>query len=106
MKSKSEIHFEKLVLEIEGAELSKMFGKRCGKINKKTFVGFYKDEMVFKLGKQEVDRLLEVYKGSKNWDPSEKNRGMKDWIQVPVKHMKEWRKLTKQSIEYYKKTAS
>lgn len=93
-------YFEQLVLEVEGAELGNMFGKPCGKLNKKAFVSLYKEEMVFKLGKEEVDDSLKLYEGAKNWDPSEKNRGMKDWIQVPQEYKADWKELTEKAVEY------
>ena len=34
---------------LEDSEESQMFGKPCFKINKKAFVCFFEDEMVFKL---------------------------------------------------------
>ena len=72
----SYIYFEKIVKEIDDAELGNMFGKPCGKLNKKAFVSFFEDEMVFKIGREEVEVCLDKYKGSKKWDPSGKNRAM------------------------------
>ncbi len=93
-------YFEKIIEDMESAELGKIFGKLCGKINKKSFVGFFQDEMVFKLGKEEVDLLKVQYEGAKNWDPSGMQRGMKDWIQVPAKYRDEWEALAIRAKEY------
>ena len=90
--------FEKIVNQLDATELGQMFGKPCGKFNKKAFVSFFEDEMVFKIGKEEVDLLLDKYEGSQNWDPSRKNRGMKDWIQVPGEYNKDWKKLAKKAM--------
>ena len=57
--------------------------------------------MVFKVGKENVDLLLQRYEGSKNWDPSEKKRGMKDWIQVPQAYKADWKELTIAAVEYF-----
>ncbi len=100
--TENEIHFEEIVLEIENTELGNIFGKRCGKINKQAFVSFYEDEMVFKLGRESISSLLEKYEGSKNWDPSGKNRAMKDWLQVPGKYRSQWKDLANKAITYYK----
>ncbi len=90
-------YFEKLVRETENAELGNMFGKPCGKINKKAFVSFFEDEMVFKIGREEIALLLDKYEGSKNWDPSGKNRAMKDWIQIPQEYKSDWKDLLLQA---------
>jgi len=97
----NEIYFEKLVQATENATLGNLFGKRCGKINKKAIVAFFQDEMVFKIGKEEVNLLLQKYEGSKKWDPSGKDRPMKNWIQVPSKYKAEWEELMKQAVAYY-----
>ena len=100
--SDNQKYFETLILEIDDAELGNLFGKPCGKINKKAFVSFFEDEMVFKIGKEAVDKLLEAYKGSQKWDPSGKKRPMKDWIQIPGKFKSNWKELTAMAIEFYK----
>ena len=100
MVSTNEAYFESLILSIDEAELGQMFGKRCGKLNKKAFAAFYKDKIVFKLGREEVNHLIEKYIGSKNWDPSEKNRGMKDWIQIPEEYKSDWETLMSKAVEY------
>jgi len=96
-------YFEELILEIENAELGNMFGKSCGKINKKAFVSFFQDEMVFKIGKEAVDNLLVKYDGAKNWDPSSKNRPMKDWIQIPGAYKSDWKELRDMAVGFMKK---
>lgn len=74
---------------IENAENSQMFGKPCFKINKKAFVAFFEDAMVFKLeGELHQDALS--LDGSKLFDPSGKNRPMKAWVQVPFHYKEHW----------------
>jgi len=77
-----------------------MFGKPCLKIDKKAFAAFFKDEMVFKLGQQEIKLLKDKYPGSFNWDPSGKNRAMKDWLQVPNEFCNDWEKLAKMALDF------
>lgn len=77
-----------------------MFGKQCLKIHKKAFAALFKNEMVFKLGQQEVSLLKEKYPNSINWDPSGKNRPMKDWLQIPSDYSHDWEGLAKLALRY------
>lgn len=92
---------QKLTVQF-GTTVGQMFGKPCLKINNKAFSAFFKREMVFKLGEYEVNRLKGKYLGSVNWDPSERKRPMKDWLQVPTEFSDHWVKLSKQALEYVK----
>lgn len=78
-----------------------MFGKPCLKTaTNKAFAVLFKDEMVFKLGQQEITFLKDKYPKAINWDPSGKNRPMKDWLQVPTEFKDDWRSLAKQAFDY------
>ncbi len=92
--------FEKLVSSIPNAELGNLFGKPCGKIDKKAFVAFFEEEMVFKVGRTANEALLKKYKGSQLFDPSGKGRPMKDWLQVPSSYSKDWKKLAELAREF------
>lgn len=84
-----------------GTSVGQMFGKPCLKtVNKKAFAAFFKGEMVFKLGQQEINLLRGQYTGSVNWDPSGKKRPMKDWLQIPNEFSDDWIKLAKQALDY------
>ncbi len=100
MISKNHEYFEEIIKGIEGAELGNLFGKPCGKKNKKAFVSFFDDEMIFKIGRKEVKEYLSKYEGSKNWDPSGKNKAMKDWIQIPQEYKSDWNYLAIKAIEF------
>ena len=89
--------------EEHGAVVSQMFGKPCIKTSNKAFAAFGSGEMVFKVGQQELALLKDKYLGSRNWDPSGKNRAMKDWLQVPVDYTDDWILLAKQALEYVEK---
>lgn len=97
--------FEAIILAFPDAVVGKLFGKPSGNINKKAFVVFYEDEMVFKVGRDEVPFLIQKYEGAKNFDPSKKNRPMKDWIQVPAIYKSDWKELAEQAMEYYKSSS-
>lgn len=77
-----------------------MFGKPCLKISGKAFAAFFKEEMVFKIGAGSIAPLLVKYSGSQNWDPSGRNRAMKDWLQVPADYKEDWPNLAKQALAY------
>jgi hypothetical protein len=83
-----------------GTSVGQMFGKPCLKTGKKAFAAFFKDEMVFKLGQQEVNLLKDKYVGAVNWDPSGKKRAMKDWLQIPSHFSDDWVELAKQALDY------
>ena len=86
--------------EKHGTSLGQMFGKPCLKTGTKAFAAFFNGQMVFKIGQQEVDLLKDKYSGSTNWDPSGKNRAMKDWLQVPSEFSGDWDRLAKQALDY------
>lgn len=93
-------YFESIIEKTKEASVSNMFGKPCGKINKKAFVSFFENEMVFKVGRDSIEKLIKKYDGAKNFDPSGKNRPMKDWIQVPYDYKKDWPKLSKLAVKF------
>jgi hypothetical protein len=86
---------------IKGSEASQMFGKPCYKVKGKAFVCFFSGEMVFKLEGKSHEYALAL-KGAALFDPSGKGRAMKEWVQVPATHVKEWKKLSKAAFEYVK----
>jgi hypothetical protein len=83
------------------AEISKMFGKPCLKINGKAFACFFEGDMVFKLYAPEHEKASAL-KGSKIFDPSGGNRPMKEWVQVKPAHEKEWTKFAEAALKYVK----
>lgn len=90
----------RLFAEQYGISMGQMFGKSCLKVNNKAFAAFFKGDMVFKIGKAEVNLLLNKYPASTNWDPSGKKRPMKDWIQVSADFHEDWEILAKQALDY------
>lgn len=100
----SEVHFQNIGRALSdefGTTAGQMFGKPCFKTpGNKAFAAFFKGEMVFKLGKVEVDQLKDKYAGSVNWDPSGKGRPMKDWIQVPEEFQEDWQDLARNAFAF------
>lgn len=78
---------------------SQMFGKPCYKVNKKAFVSFFEDCMVFKL-RDEAHREALSLDGSKLFDPSGKGRAMKEWVQVPYDYKDQWQHFARHAAEY------
>jgi len=101
--SKPHSLFTEIVDDFKDAELGQMFGKECGKIGKKAFVAFFEDEMVFRIGREEMEDRLKTYRGSQLFDPSRKNRPFKDWIQIPYIYSDKWKTLAQDALEFTSK---
>ena len=98
-KSKEEAYFEVIGDGVEGAVKGQLFGKPCFKINKKAFCCFFKEAMVFKLnGTYHQDALS--LDGAELFDPSGKNRPMKEWVQVPFHYKDQWALFAEKAAEY------
>jgi hypothetical protein len=88
------------LISIENITSGQMFGKPCLKIGNKAFAAWFKSCMVFKLGQDEIKLIKHQYPGSENWDPSGKNRAMKDWLQMPEEYSNQWLTMAKKAIEF------
>lgn len=82
-----------------GAEQSKMFGMPCLKIRSKAFCGLFQYEMVFKLAGDEHKQALKL-DSAKLFDPTDKERPMKEWVQVPFAHKDRWQELAIEALKY------
>jgi len=80
---------------------SQMFGIPCLKVNKKAFSSYYENCMVFKLkiGSAIHSEVLSL-DGSDLFDPSRKNRPMKEWIQVPFDYSDKWLEFASESKQF------
>lgn len=101
--TESQKHYISIGESLENAENSQMFGKPCFKINKKAFVCFFEDAMVFKLNGEAHQDALSL-DGTKLFDPSGKNRPMKAWIQVPFHYKSQWEAFAKAAYTFVKNT--
>ena len=97
--SKEETLYLSIGQNLKDAEQSQMFGKPCFKINKKAFVCFFQNEMVFKLSGETHSEALSL-DGSQLFDPSGKKRPMKEWVQVPFDYSENWAEYAKLAMEY------
>ena len=99
--SKEEKFYTEVSLNIKGAEQSQMFGKPCFKINGKAFICLFENCMVFKLNGNEHKEALAL-DGAKLFDPSNKGREMKEWVQVPFDYSTKWKQFAKGAYNYVK----
>lgn len=88
MSKEQELYYE-IGKNLEQAVESQLFGKPCFKINGKAFICFFENEMVFKLTGDVHTEALSL-DGTQLFDPSRKNRPMKEWVQVPFDYLEKW----------------
>lgn len=98
MTKEQELYIE-IGQKLKDTEQSQMFGKPCFKVNKKAFVCFFQNEMVFKLSGVTHSEALSL-DGSQLFDPSGKKRPMKEWVQVPFKYSGKWSEFAKEAMKY------
>ena len=97
--TEEEKSFVSIGLALGGAEQGQMFGKPCFKTNSKAFICFFQNQMVFKLKGDNHKEALSL-SGSQLFDPSGRNRPMKEWVQVPGLHSDQWAKYAAEALEY------
>jgi hypothetical protein len=97
--NEEELAFHQAGSSVREATLSQMFGKPCFKADGKAFICFFEGEMVFKLNGSAHEGALQL-SGAKLFDPSSKNRPMKEWVQVPFEHHEEWKALAQHAYHY------
>jgi hypothetical protein len=97
--SYEELMFTSIGQKFPEAVHSQMFGKPCFKINGKAFICFFQEEMVFKLTGETHKEALGL-KGAMLFDPSGKNRPMKEWVQVPSVHSGHWEAFATDALDY------
>lgn len=85
------------------ATRGQMFGMPCLKNNGKAFAGFFQDTMVFKLGAPQHAEALAL-EGSHLFDPSGRDRPMKEWVVIPFEHSSRWLEFAQESLRYVDKT--
>jgi hypothetical protein len=100
--SPAETAFHHAASLLKEAELSKLFGHPCYKLNKKAFCCLYKKSMVFKLEGTAHSTAMAI-EGAQLFDPSGKKRPMKEWVQLPLDSSDQWAKLSKSAYAYIKK---
>ncbi|HLZ23530.1 MAG TPA: TfoX/Sxy family protein [Ktedonobacterales bacterium] len=83
-------------------QAGKMFGMPCVKVEGKLFAGYIQGAMVFKLAGETHAHALAL-PGAWIFDPSGRNRPMREWVAVPAAHANEWSALAVSALEYVAK---
>ena len=87
-----------LVAQNSDVTVAQMMGMPALKKGGTLWVGFWKDEMVFKLTDEaERERALAL-EGAHLFDPGERDRPMKEWVVVPQAHEREWPQLADRAL--------
>jgi hypothetical protein len=89
---------DELVAENPDVQLGQMMGMPCIKAGGKMIIGIWNEEMVFKLPDESVREQALALEGAHLFDPSEKGRAFKEWVQVPAAHMGEWPGLADEAL--------
>ena len=104
-QKKATIAYEDVTQEMSlkhKAEASQMFGMPTLKIKGKAFAVLFDDKMVFKLTDDDHAKALKL-KGAKLFQHLWSKRTMKEWVQVPAIHSKQWLKFAESALKYVKK---
>jgi hypothetical protein len=99
--SSEQIFYLEVGHKITDSVESQMFGKPCFKINGKAFMSFFNNRIVFKLTGEKYEEALSL-EGSELFDPSGKNRPMKEWVQVSFNDADRWYGFACDAFEYVK----
>lgn len=84
---------------LEGSMQSQLFGKPCFKVESKAFICFFQNAMVFKLSGEMHTEALSL-DGTQLFDPSGKERPMKEWVQVPFAYKDKWETYAEEALNY------
>jgi hypothetical protein len=85
--------------QLELSHESQLFGKPCFKINGKPYISFFHNEMVFKLS-GEIHKEALSLDGASLFDPSQKKRPMKEWVQLPFDYNQKWKFYAEEALKY------
>jgi hypothetical protein len=77
---------------------AKIMGMPAVKRGGKMVAGFWEGEMVFKLPDEATRERALALEGAHLFDPSGKNRPMKEWVQVPAAHTADWASLAEEAL--------
>jgi hypothetical protein len=76
------------------------FGSSSGlRVGGKTFAMLSSGELVVKLPKERVDRLVGAGLGAR-FDPRHDGRLMREWATIPVRYGDQWEQLARQALQF------
>jgi TfoX/Sxy family transcriptional regulator of competence genes len=84
--------------DVKGIVISKMFGSTALKFKNKVFVMVVKGDLVVKIPKSDVERLVSEGVG-KHFDPGH-GKLMKEWVTIGPKHKDLWLEISKQAKDF------
>ncbi len=84
---------------IPNSVAGQLFGKKCFKINGKAFICFFEEELVCKLTDETHKEALSL-DGSMLFDPSKKNRPMREWVQISFDYQDRWEQFAAEAAAY------
>jgi hypothetical protein len=77
---------------------SQMFGMPCLKRSGKAFAGDYQGAMVFKLRGEAHSQALALA-GAHLFDPSGRDRPMKEWVVIPAEYSTRWPEFSRHALD-------
>ena len=78
---------------------AKMFGRPSVRVNGNAFLFYFNSSLVCKLNGEAHAAALKL-KGARLFDPSEMNRPMKEWVEIPEAHSAKWKKFAQEALKY------
>src|SRR2546421_12951286 len=87
-----------LVARNADVSLGRMMGMPCIKTRGKMIGGFWEGEMVFKLPDVDERERALALEGTHLFDPSARDRPMKEWGQGPATHIDRWPDLAERAV--------
>ena len=88
-----------LALRYDGVSTGKIFGTPCIKTHGKAFAAFSEDAIALKLASDD-HRVALALDGARLWDPSGKQRPMKEWVHIPFENAHAWTNTAEQALRY------
>jgi hypothetical protein len=101
MSKKSTPTFDSVAEELTAtsdAVRGQMFGMPCLKRSGKAFAGDYHGDMVFKLRGEPHSQALALA-GAHLFDPSGRDRPMKEWVVIPAEHAASWPEFSRYALD-------
>jgi hypothetical protein len=86
-----------LALKHDSVTTGQIFGKACIKTHGKAFAAFFQGDITLKLAGDD-HRVALALEGARLWDPSGKQRPMKEWVQIPFACAQAWFDLAAQAL--------
>ncbi len=87
-----------LVARNADVSLAQMMGMPAIKAGGKLVGGYWNGSMVFKLPDPEIRERALALPGAELFDPPDRDRPFREWVQVPAAHVDEWAGLAEHAL--------